>query len=466
MDEVQRRGSPARLSYKRRFLSFILCAVLVAGMMEPPPAKAVVVEGAIAASAGVAAAPALSVLCTLLLTAVGVDFASGVFGGTEVFGSAAYDVGAKLGKAAREVGGVVWEWFDAQSAAITDAGGFTADWKTTVPKEVAEFARQWVLSQYFSDASELSLGQSGFHIQHYLSSDSANMVDIVVPLSPYVTDDFAPVGIIYPNIEELDKGQRIYNFFGTATTFKVTLSTYNTQYRTRWYLSNSIVESLTGKTIQDCFLGLVFGYDSAAGYYRFGFYNPSAKSVSWAVDKSLPSLALITATGTAIANEELTKEKDKDMTILCPPPYAWANVGGLTVPVVKELTWDKVRDDAGAVEKPDVGTGEAVGDIALEDIQKQEKTLGAVFASKFPFCIPWDIAKAVQLLAAPPKTPYWEVDFYGVLDGQYGIDWQGDTAIVIDISEFEFLGQVCRWTSTFMFVWALMLGTKRLIWTG
>lgn len=464
MDEVRRRGSPARMAYMKRFLSFILCVVLVAGLLEPPKAEAALVEGTLVVSAGVAAAPVLSVLCTLVLTAVGVDFVCGVFSGADVFGSPAYDVGLQLGEAARAAGGAVWDWFNAQSAIITDAGGFSVDWKTTVPKEVAEFARQWAVSHYFSDASELSLGQSGFLFEHYLVGDYSNLSSIILPLSPYVEEGFVPVGVIYPDVADFGLGRHYYDLFGTAARYSVELDVYSSfGYRTTWRLSNSSIGSLTSDTMIGSFLGFVAAYDISANCYRHGLYNPISGAVSWSTG-NMTSSALRTASGVATASEELTTEKDKDFLVHA-PSFPYANVGGLTVPIIEELTWDKVRDDAGAVEKPDVGTGEAVGDIALEDIQAQEQALGMVFISKFPFSIPWDVFKAVQLLAAPAEAPYWEVDFLAPMEHRVGA-WQGDTTVVIDMGEYPIIGQVCRWASTFMFVWALMLGTKRLIWTA
>ena len=76
--------------------------------------------------------------------------------------------------------------------------------------------------------------------------------------------------------------------------------------------------------------------------------------------------------------------------------------------------------------------------------------LGAALTSRFPFSIPWDVYKGVTLLAAPPKVG----------------GWKGSTKIVLDFSEYEIIGQVCRWTSTIGFCLMLASGTKRLIWTA
>lgn len=91
--------------------------------------------------------------------------------------------------------------------------------------------------------------------------------------------------------------------------------------------------------------------------------------------------------------------------------------------------------------------------------------LGAALTSRFPFSIPWDIFRAVQLLAAPAKAPYFEVDFLEPLEHRVG-KWRGDTTLVLDFSEYAIIGQVCRWTSTIGFCLMLAGATKRLIWTA
>lgn len=91
--------------------------------------------------------------------------------------------------------------------------------------------------------------------------------------------------------------------------------------------------------------------------------------------------------------------------------------------------------------------------------------LGAALISRFPFSIPWDVYKGVTLLAAPPKAPYFEVDFMAPIADRVG-GWKGSTKIVLDFSEYEIIGQVCRWTSTIGFCLMLASGTKRLIWTA
>ena len=91
--------------------------------------------------------------------------------------------------------------------------------------------------------------------------------------------------------------------------------------------------------------------------------------------------------------------------------------------------------------------------------------LGAALVSRFPFSIPWDLARGVKLLAAPAKAPYWELDFLAPISGRVG-GWKGSTKVVIDMGEYPIIGQFCRWTSTIGFCLLLASGTKKLIWTA
>lgn len=101
----------------------------------------------------------------------------------------------------------------------------------------------------------------------------------------------------------------------------------------------------------------------------------------------------------------------------------------------------------------------------VPEVPESLDKLGAALTSRFPFSIPWDVYKGVTLLAAPPKAPYFEVDFMAPIADRVG-GWQGSTKIVLDFSEYEIIGQVCRWTSTIGFCLMLAAGTKRLIWTA
>lgn len=136
-----------------------------------------------------------------------------------------------------------------------------------------------------------------------------------------------------------------------------------------------------------------------------------------------------------------------------------------------DLVLQGVLDDvlAGELTSTMEAAWEAVVDPPAEEITDVDNlglpALGAALTSRFPFSIPWDFFRAVQLLAAPAKAPYFEVDFMEPLEDDVG-GWQGDTTVILDFSEYAIIGQISRWTSTIGFCLMLAGATKRLIWTA
>lgn len=136
-----------------------------------------------------------------------------------------------------------------------------------------------------------------------------------------------------------------------------------------------------------------------------------------------------------------------------------------------DLVLQGVLDDviAGDLTSTMTAAGEEVVDPPAEEIPDVDNlglpALGQALTSRFPFSIPWDFFRAVSLLAAPAKAPYFEVDFMEPLADDVG-GWQGDTTVILDFSEYAIIGQISRWTSTIGFCLMLAGATKRLIWTA
>lgn len=136
-----------------------------------------------------------------------------------------------------------------------------------------------------------------------------------------------------------------------------------------------------------------------------------------------------------------------------------------------DIVLQGVLDDvlAGELTATMEAAGEAVVDPPAEEIPDVDNlglpALGAALTSRFPFSIPWDFFRAIKLLAAPAKAPYFEVDFMEPLADDVG-GWQGDTTVILDFSEYAIIGQISRWTSTIGFCLMLAGATKRLIWTA
>lgn len=98
------------------------------------------------------------------------------------------------------------------------------------------------------------------------------------------------------------------------------------------------------------------------------------------------------------------------------------------------------------------------------------RRLGDVMASVFPFSIPWDVAKGLELFSAQPQAPVFVFDpFQDSILPDSAAQGSGYSkyALVIDFAEQEWIGgiaAVTRWASTIMFLLSLALGTRRLIW--
>ena len=178
-----------------------------------------------------------------------------------------------------------------------------------------------------------------------------------------------------------------------------------------------------------------------------------------------------------LLNVDLSVERKHEALIFAPPALA-AEQGialdvGLGAVLSAAEAFEGILDDvlAGTLESTMTAADEKVepidppaGEIAdVDDLGLP--ALGQALTSRFPFSIPWDFFRAVQLLAAPAKAPYFEVDFMEPLADEVG-GWKGSTKVVLDFSEYAIIGQISRWTSTIGFCLMLAGATKRLIWTA
>lgn len=173
-------------------------------------------------------------------------------------------------------------------------------------------------------------------------------------------------------------------------------------------------------------------------------------------------------------DESLSVDRDEDLVYV--PPGIAAEQGialdvGAAATMDLDLVLQGVLEDvlAGTLTSTMEVAGEAVVNPPAGEITDVDNlglpALGQALTSRFPFSIPWDFFRAVQLLAAPAKAPQFEVDFMQPIEHRVG-QWQGDTKVVLDFSEYAIIGQISRWTSTTGFCLMLAGATKRLIWTA
>lgn len=278
---------------------------------------------------------------------------------------------------------------------------------------------------------------------------------------------------------------------------KIELSSYNGNLRILQYLySNRFMNGSPNINTIDTSINV--------NYPIFMRYNVKANNVTSYLFKEFVNNESYSCSLGAIRFKFFIKEYYDtgvigDSDILSNPDYTWQNqyTGDMHIPL--DLFPDPYADPEDEVERrggipyvPDLGwlgrvsdmdwtdiVNNRVGTVPATDTQdvpnegvidseiidevtagdETQTSLKALFFSKFPFCLPWDIANAVSLIAAPAEAPHFEIDLFQNMD----IPFVGDTTITFDMSEYPVVGQVSRWTTTIGFCIMLMLITRRLI---
>lgn len=194
-------------------------------------------------------------------------------------------------------------------------------------------------------------------------------------------------------------------------------------------------------------VGSVYPIDTSTSYFKYADVVDEVLSIDRAESMSYIPEGIVAEQGIALdVGAEATMDLDQVL-------------GGVLDDVIAgELTSTMTAADE-ATENPPVE--EEITDVDNLGLP----ALGAALTSRFPFSIPWDFFRAVQLLAAPAKAPYFEVDFMEPLADDVG-GWNGSTTVILDFSEYAIIGQISRWTSTIGFCLMLAGATKRLIWTA
>ncbi len=536
----------AALAYCRRCLAMMLCCVLVfcLTVRTAPRAQASTAVAATIATAGAAGSTVTvgSALCTVILTACGVDFMNGVYNqgdGAAIVSARAYQVGYELEQYLEGLVGqsdVVYQWWVDLLTDQQAKGGLAPGDSITIPPEVAAAVKSWAAGNidFVSDSAVYTdRGFFSANSQVIFTPFPSGYAFNKVPPSVVSMGSMVPVGgsfsFSFSDVEgrawELkcysDGGFSHYEVFKNGESLGAT-----------YCGSNSLffhLRELNGK----CYL-CVGILDSNTGLLQFTGEYWKNESELVARYPCIDVASVTALTTTLNRTPPLYAVQKEQLVVTIPSALPVVDIGGYTVPVIVDMTatdvldhgeddpldppaegalpWDKIKDwlEQWGQENRDlingyadripeavdnaVGqavpgavtqavndalpsaldnaladalpiTGTIAGDQVMEEVAQNPEGLGAVIVSKFPFSIPWDIARTVQLLAAPPVTPRFEFDFLGPMADLVG-GFPGDTTIVVDFSEYEIVGQVTRWFSTVMFVYWLAVLTKTYIWTA
>lgn len=214
------------------------------------------------------------------------------------------------------------------------------------------------------------------------------------------------------------------------------------------------------------------GTSYSAYVYSDGTYNsaPSLKSVYFADGRKNASLGYFTASAGSISvtqpgtySPAVDDTGDKATVVTIPGlDTEIAGINELLQAILDKLAANEMAATGSVAQQP---TPEQPDEEKPDLNGLGLPALGAALVTRFPFSIPWDVVKGIKLVAAPAEAPRWEVDFLAPISGRVG-GWKGSTKVVIDMGQYEIIGQVCRWTSMIGFCLILASGTKKLIWTA
>lgn len=125
------------------------------------------------------------------------------------------------------------------------------------------------------------------------------------------------------------------------------------------------------------------------------------------------------------------------------------------------MTDDAIREATADTVLPDVVVHEIVhsvdvpveGDVDLPKVD--DLTLPRGIINKFPFCVPFDVVRGLELFAADPVEPVWSVPLtiQGVVD----------ETIQLDLTRFDFIIRLFRWLLLIAFTAMLAAATRFFI---
>lgn len=200
-------------------------------------------------------------------------------------------------------------------------------------------------------------------------------------------------------------------------------------------------------------------YDNISATFGYSVAIP-APDLAYPSDDYLVKMPDIpsvdTATGEVTYPDSIAYTKD---AVSAPYPIGDDGVKVPDIPfdIPVDQTSGKPMDDTGTdtdtPSKPGEGTDTdkpsvnwpSAGDISLPKL----------IISKFPFCIPFDVARLIGLLEADPKTPIFHVPLkVGTILNE---------EIVLDLSQWDNAVRIIRWGELIAFVAGLVLVTRNYI---
>lgn len=91
-----------------------------------------------------------------------------------------------------------------------------------------------------------------------------------------------------------------------------------------------------------------------------------------------------------------------------------------------------------------------------EDTDIPDLSIPQIITTKFPFSIPWDLYRAVNILVAPAQAPKWELPLHFDM-------LNVNTTLTIDLSQFDGIAALLRWGLSLLFLISLIILSSTII---
>lgn len=290
------------------------------------------------------------------------------------------------------------------------------------------------------------------------SIDDLSLIKIPAQMEMY----FAP--IVTEKFSSVYFGNNVKSFYYSKVCIVGSLIKYQ------------IYDGLTNKLCVDNILGDVIQDISGNGtyVYKFNYYTINSSEFGQGVtisydiynkDKIVGNRTIVQKNHLTIATSNIlspSKPVFNDNSVALP---AYTVPVSKTTPLTTTMPVDTPDDTPIAVPLPvvDVDTGVIDNTIPIEvdvprvdiDSDLPDLSLPTMISNKFPFCLPFDLYRAVKLLVAEPVVPHWDVNLKIPISEAVG-GGNLDFSFSIDFSQFELIGRLCRWFSTILFTFSLV----------
>ena len=442
MELFRRRSAWQRNNIVMRLGCFLVSAsMLVSLVIQPPKAKAIVTEASLATS-----------VIWAFMQSAGLSFSGNNAGSQQWIDSCQRWYNKFMESKEDNAGGFVgWLGYDSWSAFLADIryqkNPTNLGYQMFIPKAISAKLAEFT-SWFIGQTGLISGGDAKI-----ISSDSC-------PVPRTFIDRF--IKDVSSSSEVISNKWVFPYFYYGMFDFQGTILYYLacSEKKGSWILDGSTWR------VKDV------GTSYSAYVYSDGTYNsaPSLKSVYFADGRKDASLGYFTASAGSISvtqpgtySPAVDDTGDKATVVTIPGlDTEIAGINELLHAILDKLAANELTTSATIAQQP---TPEQPDEEKPDLSGLGLPALGAALVTRFPFSIPWDVVKGIKLVAAPAEAPRWEVDFLAPIAGRVG-GWKGSTKVVIDMGQYEIIGQVCRWTSMIGFCLILASGTKKLIWTA